>query len=279
MQFNKITIYIGLAIFMLGCLLAFVANYNHYYEILLLGMFLTMQPLVPKQDFSLPKYLYLYLVLIVAGLIGDLVMGLWVTRLWSYSYNSITEYFSLYSLVYPLAGLVMVQSFLVARKYLFRPKNSDTKISTKSVVLASIVLLALASLSIWFVVNDNSLTSRVGFYVSMSGFAFCVLEVFSLHYTNNSLLCDIRRHRSGILTSALIATYVNFFIHEGTNIPVGQWVYETTDVEHLIIFGSVSLHVVAFWPLLLLLPLAAYYTVHPNNPFYKLFLLVAKHIN
>jgi len=56
--------------------------------------------------------LSLYSLFFLGGIIADLLLGISVTKLWYYNYHYYFEYIPLYFLIYPLGGIVMVQTFV-----------------------------------------------------------------------------------------------------------------------------------------------------------------------
>src|SRR3990167_3571848 len=120
----------GFLLLDLSILLAYKFHYKHFYEILVAGLFLIFYAL-DRRYILTPNYVRMYTRFIKAGIIGDLVLGLSLTRLWHYNYNSFFDYLSLYLVVYPVAGIVMVQSFIYLKSKIIKREKKTFLLTPK----------------------------------------------------------------------------------------------------------------------------------------------------
>jgi hypothetical protein len=260
-----LSLYVGFALVVASTLLARFAHFRHFYEFLLPGIFLVLRALlgarIPKQI-----YVHLYVIFIVAGLIGDLIMGIDITKLWHYNYSSIGDYIVLYAMSYPLAGIVMVQSYvLIKRRFLkirdIKSKHPLVGIKQYWVLIACLaIVLALISGAATTHPTPALLSS---FYLVASFIAFLLLSVISQAHGHMTVIEDLHHHPIKIVLGLLLAIYINAFIQEVPNTYAKEWVYTNYPLSSIHIVG-IPLIMLIGWPVLLFVPVAAYYYIRPN---------------
>lgn len=249
---------IGAVLVVASLLLAYQAHFRHYYEILVFGFALTMY-WPTKKHISRSDYIRLYKMLIVAGIIGDLILGIGL-NLWHYTFIYVHEYFLLYMFEYPVAGIVMVQAYIIAKDRLAIPARKNT-IPSNIYKTTKHLFGASATLTLILLMCDIAyILSAVAFYVSISLFALSILSERSHAVKRDNLFQDIYNSPLRTLIAIFIATYTFAIIEEVSNNAVHQWVYTNETYASMQISG-VPLLFIPFWPLLLLLPVGAYYYV------------------
>lgn len=255
--------WIGFFLVDVALLLAFAIQYKHYYEILVLGFALMLYELDRRYLFF-PQYFRLYVILLKAGLIGDLVLGIGL-GLWHYNFEHLYEYIFLYGVEYPVAGVVMVQSYIFASKLLKRRKQVR-RLLPLAVYKQGIAILGLCSL----VSAGLALTPRfyevfsLVFYASIALTALFLLSYVSRVRGNDNLLEELHSNPLKTLLVLFVVTYFFAFVHEVSNSVAQQWTYSAFSYAHMQLWG-IPLIILPFWPLLVLLPVAAYYYVVPSR--------------
>ena len=263
MKKRDISIVLGILILLFSLWLAFVEKYNHFYEIMLIGLVFILYPLT-RNHFDKKTIIKLYLIfLVLAGIFGDFIFGITIGNVWYYHYSSLWEYALLYLLIYPLGGFVMIMSFLL---FLGKKKTkSETKIYEKKLnilVLASSILSFLAVLFFIYL--------KYNFDVPYSGFfvAVFVWVLFSsiFNYVPKkkmnkiSYLKLLLSNPKKVLFATFIGTYINALLHEYPNVFAQQWVYQNILFGDIKLFG-VSVIVLIGWLALTIFPVSAYYAL------------------
>jgi hypothetical protein len=253
--------WIGLGLIDVSLLLAFTIQYKHYYELLVLGFFLVLYQL-DKRFLLFPQYIRLYVILFKAGIIGDLILGIGL-GLWHYNFAHLYEYVALYGVEYPLAGLVMVQSYIFATQTLKLTGKIRNPLPItfykQSPVFFGVTALAAAFLTLQQIAYEISI---LVFYSAISLCALALLSYISRVRGHDTLFEEIHNNPLKMLLTLLAIIYFYAFIQEISNSYVHQWTYSDFALAHAT-FMDVPLAVFGFWPLLVLLPVGAYYYVVP----------------
>lgn len=255
---------LGLLILDLSILLAFAFQYRHYYELLVLGLFLILYALDAKFLF-LPTYIRLYKQFVKAGIILDLFLGIILTNLWHYTFTSIWEYLPLYLVAYPLAGLVMVQTFALFSRLLLRGKREtyfmrDAGYRRAGYILNACVLLSAAGiLATW-----GGRLFLLTFFVAVILRALLLLAYATHLHRRKNLLDKLHAHPFLITVVLVLTIYINAFIQELPNVTAKEWIYTNLPLTQASL-GGLPVIVLLGWPFLALYPASAYLYVMPGN--------------
>lgn len=248
----------GFVLLDLSIFLAYRYHYKHFYELLILGIFLIFYALDQKYILT-PNYARMYTRFIKAGIIGDLVLGLSLTRFWRYNYNSIFDYASLYLIVYPVAGIVMVQSFIFLKSKFVKREKRTYILTPRIYRLTALVFTSIIILLMREIFQGRSTPIIMG-----SFFLFvCMYAILNLNFTATfrkklNLPGELHDHPIILLMVLVAATYFNAFLHELPNIKAQQWTYQNYPWPDLQFLGIPAVAFVA-WPILMLFPLGVYY--------------------
>ncbi|MCK4891397.1 MAG: hypothetical protein KAS78_01895, partial [Candidatus Pacebacteria bacterium] len=147
---KSIVLFFGFTVFVFSLFLA-LSGYNHFYEFTLIGLFFILYYPISKL-LNKKIYLSLYSLFFLGGIIADLLLGVLVTELWYYNYHHYFEYIPLYFLIYPLGGIVMVQTFILFRTFLQtkQTKQEINKIDARILKILFFITLIFSSLIIFF---------------------------------------------------------------------------------------------------------------------------------
>jgi len=247
-----------------GIYLAVFLHFNHFYEVFIVGLFLVLRHMLGRR-ISRHTYFTLYCIFVVAGLIGDLLMGLVITKLWRYNYSHIVEYATLYTIIYPFAGIVMVQSYLYCKNIVLKVrarKKIKPLLSPRDYVAIIILLSILLAISSYLLLNRFTPLRSLSFYILASILALFTLSFYSQLHGHETLIEDIHKSPSKILATLLLATYANFLIQEIPNSYGHQWIYTNYPLNN-VNFLRIPIVPLLGWSLLLLVPVAGYYLVLP----------------
>lgn len=259
MKRSGLVIFAGSALCIYAFYLAFVVRFNHFYEFLLIGLVLVLYPLVPTSRMPGRLYGFLYGIFFLGGLIADLLLGLTVANLWYYTYSTVFEYLTLYLLIYPLGGIVMVQTFLIL-EYMLVQKPGSAFSPRKPVKMFMFFFFGL----VVFLVFAETVVD-LAFFGFWLYFAVTFTVLFLVNYMSERLSGDsfVRRVAKNPGRYALVvfaAAYTQAFIHEFPNVFAEQWVYQGWPFP----VGVFSIPVVVFflgWFALTVIPVSVYYLV------------------
>lgn len=258
---NRIIILItGFGIFLFSFILAFQYRFNHFYEFTLIGLFLILTYFLKTNLFSRKEAIVIYIIFIFIGLFVDLLSQFF--KLWHYSYQDLWEYIPLYILIYPLGGIVMLQSYILLLKKIKRPKIPK-KIPITILWAFTVLCLSLfISVSLLFNKIDFS-QWRLLFMITLILLGGSVVNLISELLHKKSYLRDLIELPVATLVITLIVTYVNAFIHEYPNVFDKQWIYmvQSSTLLDKVILG-VPIIVWIGWIALSIGPLAFYYLLH-----------------
>lgn len=249
----------GLAIFLSSLYSAFVLHFNHFYELMLLGLVCILLPATPE-DVKSPRFIvYLYANFALAGFFIDYIVGQQLTGLWSYTYTTAFEYVLLYLWIYPAGGYVMLQSYLIGVR-LTKAGVGRRDIPLRVFHFFCVVLLAAAAIS-WLCRDSVSYMTWVGALFFFGTLLLCaVVACISESRGGRSYFRDLFAEPATILPVTLAATYANLLVHELPNVYARQWTYLTD--PHALLGATmlgVPLAVWFLWPLLLIGPVSLYY--------------------
>lgn len=250
-------ILIGLVLIFISLYLAFVQSYNHFYEPMLLGLFLILYP-ATKDKFNRNIYLKLYLCFFLMALFADLLIGVALAELWHYTYSFIFEYILLYLWVYPLGGLVMVQSFLLFYQTTSNSRRRINLFRLKfGIWLSGIMMLVLFLFKPLFQLNYFS--PLLGFFMCLC--LFCIINFFAEKTRQISLLRLLMDKPKQIVVAILSGTYLNAFLHEYPNLFARQWIYSSNwPFEGVTVLGT-PISILIAWVFLMIGPVSAYFLV------------------
>lgn len=257
---------LGSAISLVSLLLAFGWSFDHFYELLLLGLLLLLSPFVPSGAFTRRAVSKAYVLFFVAGVVVDLVLGIWIAGLWHYSYTHIAEYVLLYVWVYPAGGFVLVQSYLIALRYL--PHTIAVHVAPQTRVILALLGIAASALSIALIpaAFRGDGIETVLFFMSAVA-ALCAFGSFVTELRGRpSYARDILERPLPVASAILFATMINLVVHEFPNLFAGQWVYtvHTDTVLDTAIIG-IPLGIWILWPFLTMGSMTLYAFVRPHT--------------
>ncbi len=255
---------LGVLMVMLSMLLAVTIHFRHFYELLVLGQFIAMYGL-PSTRLCRRLYAPLYLILAGAGVIADLIMGRYIGRFWHYNHFGLADYLILYAFTYPVAGIVMVQSFWVVRALLLliRERPDWSRALSVPQYIAVIIYLTVALLAVFaegLIAGSQNLLALA--YVLAVLLAFLVISFVTTLNNHRTVVDDARSQPLGMLAAVSAATYFNAFLHEIPNTFAHEWTYTNFPLPALSIFGIPVIALLG-WPLLLLFPLSIHYWLSP----------------
>lgn len=254
----------GFLLLDLSILLAYRFHYKHFYEILVAGLFLMFYAL-DRRYILTPNYVRMYTRFIKAGIIVDLVLGLSLTRLWHYNYDSFFDYLSLYLVVYPVAGIVMVQSFIYLKSKIIRRERKTFLLTPKIYRIIALSFTAIIILLLREIFQGKATPIIMG-----SFFLFvCMYAVLNLNFTATirkklNIPGEVHDHPVALLMILMAATYFNAFLHEIPNVTAQQWAYQNYPWPDLQFLGIPAVAFIA-WPILMLFPLGVYYLLPRSN--------------
>lgn len=252
-------LYVGLFLFASSLVLAFYFRYNHFYEFTLIGLSLILFKLTKKSLFTKKQFLLTYTLFLIFGIILDLACQYF--GFWKYSYQNIWEYLSLYFVIYPLGGIVMLQSYMfVLEKSHLRLKERN--FNRKKIFLPILFLLPLMLaiglfLPIGYFLKFGLLSISSVIFLSL----FCA-DFITDRINENSYLRALRENLFSVGIVTLIATYANAFIHEFPNVFAKEWIYTIRTNTFLDIkILNILLLVWIGWILLSVGPVIIYYLI------------------
>jgi len=236
----RLEVIVGVLLFILGNITAFVYHYHRSGTFIVLGLFLFFKGvfrIVKKRELLNSKNFFLiYLAFFVGGLITDLVLGVWLTRLWYYPSYDLVDYFILYLVGYPSVGFLMIYSFSLVEYALVR-KPKETRIDYRNSLIFTWFLmfigLAGALFSLLFV------SSYKGFLVYTFG-AIAVIGLFdltTLRVRKDNLLERFltKSLKYGIII--LTFSYLHGLIQELPNLSSKEWIYQNFPFNNITFLG------------------------------------------
>jgi len=250
-------IFAGSVLFIVSYFLAIYLQYSQFYTILLFGIFFILKGayhLRKKREFiNFKEFLVLYLTFFVSGIIIDLVIGIWLAKLWYYPAYTLINYFNLYLIIYPLGGFVMIYSFaLIEAIFVHRPKPS--KIAHEHSIKISLILSALAFVS--FILSLIIIIEFKGFFAITFFliFSIALLNYFTLRIKKSNMLerLHIKTFKYGVLI--LSVAYIQGVIHEWPNIYAREWIYQNMPLSEVTFLGIPVLILFFGWLFLLVVP-------------------------
>ena len=258
---NLFQIIIGALIFISSLVLAIVYHYNRFYTLLLLGMFLILNSLykiiTKKELLNKLNFFKTYIVFFLFGIFGDLIFGIYVTKLWSYPSYSLINFIWLYIFIYPFGGYVMLYTFKLLEHLFFLNENlMVAKEENEKYKFISKVLSIVGCLGIFL-----SLISEMN-YKSFISYGFFVLTCFgllswgTLNLVKFNIFSKYKRHPLKFTFIILLVSYVQGFLHEYPNTFVYEWLYHQNfpfsditllDIQVLVLFlGWLALAVIPY---------------------------------
>ncbi|MBI2032753.1 MAG: hypothetical protein HYT09_03880 [Candidatus Levybacteria bacterium] len=250
---------IGIFLFSLSLILAFFYHFNHFYEFSLIGLFLIISHFLEEPLFGKKETLVTYVSFLGFGLFVDLLSQFF--GLWYYSYQNLWEYLLLYFVIYPLGGVVMLQSYILAKQKfgILRPKKIPRLFfwlfSLSTLIFLICVAISFSSIELpqWGLL----------FMVAFILFVGSIITNLSEFLYQRSYLRDFLEVPIKTFLVTLLVTYSNAFIHEIPNVFSRQWIYtvKTNSFLDIFLFG-VPLIVWVGWIALSIGPVGFYYLSH-----------------
>ncbi|HEX5447736.1 MAG TPA: hypothetical protein VFW90_00850 [Candidatus Saccharimonadales bacterium] len=168
----------GLVLLCLSLFLAYHLRYNHFYEVLLAGLFLVLYGL-NRGHKLFPRPVRTYLLFVLMGLVIDALIGVNILHAWHYNNYRPSDYALNYLVVYPLFGSTVVQMYFYFGKRLRPHQNKFTRPCVLSDfysyplrTLLILISVALASTFISEVPNISAESwSYSGFLLGMGSIA------------------------------------------------------------------------------------------------------------
>ncbi len=258
---------VGLVTAIVSVVLAVYIKFDHFYEYLLFSLFLVLYA-IGGQRIGRRIYTYMYLAFAGSGFVGDYIMGVHQAKLWHYTSFHGLNLAILYVVAYPLAGIVMVQSYDVILHTLSRKADPDKITSLLGVryhALLFIVLFAAFIGTTARAIADPIPAKSVLSYVSAALLAAATLSLMTARRHHPTLLDVIRHSPNTTLFAMIVATYGNAFLHEFPNTYAHEWVYTNYPLPGMHVF-NIPLVILIGWPLLLFFPLSVYYLLRESVP-------------
>lgn len=250
----------GFILFLLSLVLAFYFRYNHFYEVTLVGLFLILFSQMKTKLFGPREFVFTYILYFFFGLLLDLFSQFF--GFWKYSYISLLEYLSLFLIIYPLGGVVMLQSFFfVKEKTNFKFKNRN--LSRKKIFLLPFIIYLVVLFIILLTSAEPFLKLGLFIMASLIIIPLIICDIASDRFYKKSFFRDLMENLVPIAIIVFLATYINAFIHEVPNTFATQWIYtiETNSILDLPILG-IPLIVWLGWLVLTIGPVIMYYFIH-----------------
>ncbi len=239
---------------------AFVFEYKHFYDFLLVGLLCILLPFMQSGTFTVKRIAKMWVLFFLTGIVVDLLLVLLITKGWYYNYSALWEYVVLYIWVYPAGGLVLVASYLEVKK-LFRGREVSPPHIPIWILWALFLPFAVASIALIFL--QDALPFGVWSYS-------CITAVFLAFTLLSGLIAEIIERDSYIhglaanpipvLFATAVTTYINTLVHEYPNVYAKQWVYVVdtgTFLDSLLLGIPVMLWLL--WPFLTMGALTIFY--------------------
>jgi len=249
----------GLIFILLGLFLAYQYQFKNFYEVLLIGVLVFLFGFDAPKNISLKKYILTYFLFIILGLLGDLLMGLTITKLWVYNYSSLIQYFLLYLWIYPVGGLTVTLSFIVALD-IFNA-NFLKKVNSKLGFRDEILFMSIGILlfiSFWICSRITGI-NYVGILIQIA-FVFPLYLFLNLGFAKWRQVTYfelLRKDTWKVVAASLVSVYTMAFLHEIPNVATKQWVYKDIPLMHITIF-DIPFIVLCGWIVLLIFPLTIF---------------------
>ena len=252
--------FFGFTVFLFSLFLA-LAKYNHFYEFTLIGLFLILYYFTLKL-LNKKIYLALYFLFFAGGLIADLLLGILITELWYYNYQRYFEYIPLYFLIYPLGGIVMVQTFVLFKSSLQTKQLEQEagKINAQIFKVLFFVTLVSSLLIVFF-----DLIYGLKYFGFILYFLLTLSAVFYFNYKSEKLdksyLHYLLREPKLYIFATLLTAYLNAFVHEFPNTFAKQWTYQNFPFNDVLFFDIPVTVFFVGWIALAIIPISVYYYV------------------
>jgi hypothetical protein len=186
------------------------------------------------------------------------LLGLAITKLWHYNYTSYLEYIPLYLLIYPLGGIVLVQTFLVFKHRFMKNLRLSRKKYAGIFMIFGLVFL-VASLLIIFL-SFRLPYFGVFLFFSLTVLAFFIFNFLAEHFGTSYLKILIEKPFSCMFITLLTA-YIHCLIHEVPNIFARQWVYQNFPFQNITVFNIPVFVFFVGWAFLAAVPVSTYFYI------------------
>lgn len=246
----------GILIFIIANLLAFIYHYDRFYLIFLLGFFLFLKGaykrMKDKEFLTFKRFIKVYLAFFILGILGDLIFGIWISKLWYYPTYTLINYINLYLFIYPLGGIIMIYMFVILES-LFIQKPRKRRIPYKNSLIISKIFYIISLIG--FIVSLFFETYRGFFLLTfMSLNAISLFSYINLKINKNNLLERflIKSLKYGPLI--IIVAYAQGLVHEIPNIFAKEWAYQNFPFNNIHIFGIPIIVLLVGWIALIIGP-------------------------
>lgn len=255
---------ISIAFFIIALYLAVAHHYAHFYELLVGGLAGLLASILGS-SISKRTYLLCFVLFLALGLVGDLFFGLFVTKLWYYNFAETWEYLPLYIWVYPLAGIVMFQSYVLVRRLFNNPLRPKTKRTTQRLhfIALSVATAILIPSTLWWATNGSMTLLTLNFTLITVAFV-SGLGLIAYARGNASFTDDLLQNPKAVIISVLVATYGNLALHEFPNTQAWEWVYTNLPWQSTQLL-QIPIAVYPGWLALGILPVAVFYAVRDTK--------------
>ncbi len=261
---KKINLYIGSILFIISLVLAFYYHYNHFYELMLIGLFLIFGYLT-RNVINKKIYYKTYIYFLLFAVIGDIIFGINVSRLWYYNYNNIMEYLLLIAIIYPFGGWVLIQTFFILESTFV--KNIKLE-KIDSYLIKKFVMFLLFLSVITFIFRKDVLYGDFIFYSIASIGLYLYLEYKIIKTNKKSFMNSFIKNPKSYLLILILGSFSQAIIQEFPNTFAKQWVYQNIPLINILIL-RVPILVFLGWVYLTLFSISVYYFVLSRTKSFK----------
>lgn len=241
----------------ISLILAVGYEFKNFYEILLFGILLTLFSFKAPRKIPESIYLKMYGWGFAAGIIIDLILGLTLTELWRYNYNSLPQYILLYLWIYPICLLIMALTYIISLDLLNikfkKSKEKEPNLKDEFVFVLFCFVFVIAT----FVYSSIVGKYYLGFLLfgTVMALIYLLLNVYIEKRKGLTFFNLLHKEPLKVALAAIMSTYSMAFLHEIPNIVAEQWVYQNLPLMDITII-KIPIFVLAGWIILLLIPLS-----------------------
>ncbi|MCH7567887.1 MAG: hypothetical protein IIA87_00530 [Nanoarchaeota archaeon] len=256
-----IQIVLGFIVFFVANIMAFIYHYNKFYLFLLLGIFLmlkgTFRIINKKELINFRYFLNIYLAFFILGIIADLILGIWVTKLWSYPSYTLINYIILYLFIYPLGGLTMVYSFALLESIFIEKPRARRWAHQRSLSITKVIFITgLIGLIISLTLNIPFKGFFIYFFVVWGGYGLVNQLILRVKEDNLLERFVTKSLKYGILI--LVVAYTQGIIHEFPNIFAKEWQYMNFPFQSITFLEIPIMVLFLGWIALVIIPYAVF---------------------
>ena len=241
MKWAIIEIFSGALLFIISYFLAVYFMYSRFYTILLFGLFFILKgaySLKKKRELlTLREFLVLYFpFFVMLGIFFDLIIGLWITKLWYYPEYTLLNYINLYLVIYPLGAFVMLYSFaLLESIFIHRPRGNRLAYEHSLTLSLAIFVTGFIAfiISLIFLNRFNGFFAMTFLALSFIG----LLDYLTLRIKKNNLLERLHIKTFKYILLILSIAYIQGIIHEWPNLFAREWIYKNWPLQEITFLG------------------------------------------